>query len=74
MYYPPKIVTILGSTPGAIDVVFRKVFDHNACPGTLIILDYTGRGAATLSDSNRMSLLKKNIHWFNVKKVVPQHC
>ena len=66
MYQPPNIVTVLGSTSSSIDIVFKKVFKYNVCPGTILILDYTGRGAVILSDSNKMSLLKKNIHWFDI--------
>lgn len=62
----PKITTVLGNTQNAVDVVFRKVFQHNNCPGTTLILDYMGRGAAILADSNKMSILKKNIHWFDL--------
>lgn len=64
--HPPNIVTVLGNTPNTIDVVFCKVFKFNTSPGTILILDYTGRGAAALSDLNKMSLLKKNIHWFDL--------
>ncbi len=66
MYSPPNIVTVLGSTSAAVDVMFRKMFTHNVCPGTIVVLDYTGRGAIILSDANKMSLLKKKVHWFDV--------
>ena len=66
MLYPPNIVTILSSTQNAVDVTFRKLFNHDFCPGTILVVDYTGRGAIVLSDYNKMSLLKKNIFWFDL--------
>ena len=66
MLYPPNIVSILSSTQNAVDVTFRKLFNHNFCPGTILVADYTGRGAIVLSNSNKMSLLQKNIFWFDL--------
>ncbi len=56
-----NIVTVLGSTHKAVEVVFRKVFEHNTCLGTILVLDYMGRGAAVLSEFNKTSMLKKNV-------------
>lgn len=66
MRFTPNIVTVLSNTHNAIDVVFRKLFEHNTCPGTVLVLDYMGRGAAVLSESNKMSLLTKKIDWFDI--------
>ncbi|MHB9013154.1 MAG: CRISPR-associated endonuclease Cas1 [Ignavibacteriaceae bacterium] len=66
MQNTPNIVTVLGNTHNAVDVVFRKVFKFNTCPGTILVLDYMGRGAAVLSEMNKMSMLKKNVHWFDL--------
>lgn len=66
MQNTPNIVTVLGSTHNAVEVIFRKVFEHNTCPGTILVLDYMGRGAAVLSWSNKMSMLKKTVHWFDI--------
>jgi group II intron reverse transcriptase/maturase/CRISPR-associated endonuclease Cas1 len=66
MQKQPNIVTILGSTHSAVEIIFRRVFEHNTCPGTILVLDYMGRGAAILSWLNKMSMLKKNIHWFDI--------
>ena len=65
MYSTPNIVSVLGKNKNAIDVVFRKIFKYNTCPGTIIIIDYNGRGALALSELNKMSLLKKKIYWFD---------
>lgn len=61
-----NIVTVLGNTHNAVEVIFRKVFEHNTCPGTILVLDYMGRGSAVLSWSNKMSMLKKTVHWFDI--------
>ncbi len=66
MQNTPNIVTVLGNAHNAVDVVFRKVFKFNTCPGTVLVLDYMGRGAAVLSEMNKMSMLKKNVHWFDL--------
>lgn len=66
MQNAPNIVTVLGNAHNAVDVVFRKVFKFNTCPGTILVLDYMGRGAAVLSEMNKMSMLKKNVHWFDL--------
>jgi len=61
----PNIVTVLGSKHYAIDIVFGKVFKYNTCPGTILVLDYMGRGAIYLSETNKMSIYQKNIFWFD---------
>lgn len=66
MLYPPNIVSILSSTQKGVYVAFHKLFNHNFCPGTILVADYTGRGAMVLSESNKMSILKKNIFWFDL--------
>lgn len=66
MQNTPNIVAVLGNTHNAVDVVFRKVFKYNTCPGTVLVLDYMGRGAAVLSELNKMSMLNKNVHWFDL--------
>ncbi len=66
MQNTPNIVTVLGNTHNAVDVVFRKVFKYNTCPGTILVMDYMGRGAAVLSEMNKMSMLKKNVLWFDL--------
>ncbi len=66
MQNTPNIVTVLGNTHNAVDVVFRKVFKFNTRPGTILVMDYMGRGAAVLSEMNKMSMLKKNVHWFDL--------
>ena len=66
MTYPPNIVTILGSSHTAVGAAFQKLFKFDVCPGTMLIIDYAGRGAVLLSESNKMSLLKKDIRWFDL--------
>jgi hypothetical protein len=61
-----NIVTAFGNRHHLIDIVFGKVFKHNTCPGTILVLDYMGRGAIYLSETNKMSLYQKDIFWLDL--------
>lgn len=61
-----KTVAILGDAPTAVDVGLRRILKLGKNTGSVIILDYTGRGAMMLGPSNRMGLLHQRVSWFDL--------
>ncbi len=61
-----NITTVISSQYNAIEVVYRKIFLHNNFPGVIILNDYNGRGSIFLTKYNKMNLLDRKIHWFDL--------
>ncbi|MCK9279695.1 MAG: CRISPR-associated endonuclease Cas1 [Melioribacteraceae bacterium] len=61
-----NITTVISSQYNAIEVVYRKIFLHNNFPGVIIINDYNGKGSIFLTKYNKMNLLDRKIHWFDL--------
>lgn len=62
----PNTISILGSGSHAADVAIRSVLKFKEKNGSVIVLDFTGRGALVLKEENKMGLLKHNVLWCNL--------
>lgn len=62
----PKTIAILGQAQTVADIALRKVMKINKSSGSAVILDYTGRGAMILGDSNKMGLLNHHVFWYDL--------
>jgi hypothetical protein len=56
MQKPPNIVTVLSSTHNAVDVIFRKILEHNTCQGTILVL-----ALASFKDKILLRFLNKKL-------------
>lgn len=66
MNHIPNSVAVFGGGVEAVDVVLRSILklkDHEA---PVVMLDYTGRGAMVLNNSNQMSLMRHPVLWHNI--------
>lgn len=59
-------ICIVGHAQAAADVALRHVLKFKTVDGPLIILDYKGRGAAILGESNMRNLHKKTLYWYDL--------
>ncbi len=66
MWRIPNTVAIFGNAPRAADIALRKVLKFTECSGPVVILDYTGCGAMILGETNRMSLLRRPVVWYDL--------
>lgn len=62
----PKIIAILGNAQVVADLALRKTLKLKSPSETAIILDYTGRGAMILGDTNKMGLLNHHVTWYDL--------
>ncbi|MDA8240440.1 MAG: group II intron reverse transcriptase/maturase [Nitrospiraceae bacterium] len=64
--YSPNTLSIWGSGPNAADAALRTVLKSKENSGPAIIIDYTGRGALVLNETNKMGLLKCPVYWYDL--------
>ncbi len=59
----PNTLTIFGAGSNTVEIALRNMLKFKDNSGSAIILDYTGRGAMMLNETNKMSLLRRDIVW-----------
>lgn len=62
----PDSICMLGHGPAVADFALRRIFRSKECDGSVVILDYQGRGAAILHESNAGNLPRRPLHWFDM--------
>ncbi len=62
----PKIIAMLGGAQTVTDLALRKTLKLKHPSDLVIILDYTGRGAMMLGDTNKMGLLHHAVTWYDL--------
>ena len=62
----PDSICMLGHGPAVADFALRRILRSKECDGFAIILDYQGRGAAILHESNAGNLPRRPLHWFDM--------
>lgn len=62
----PDAIAIFGNPPIAADVALRRFLKFKEHCGSVIILDYTGRGSILLGNDNKMSLLRRPVTWYDL--------
>ena len=59
----PNTLSIFGSNSTTADIALRNILKFKETTGAVIILDYTGRGAMVLNETNKMSLQRREVIW-----------
>lgn len=62
----PAMVSIIGDPAICVDLCLRKVLKFKDFSKSVILLDFTGRGALLLSRHNKMSIDRRKVVWVDL--------
>ncbi len=62
----PNSLVVVGEGTLVAEIALRRIVKLKECPGPVLMLDYTGRGAIILHGGSGISLPEKKTIWFDI--------